>query len=1123
MAISTNGTVLTRLAGALYNTQMSNATYSEVKALDPATLADALYARDFSASTDAAVATTLVTNLGLASVAGLDNWVAAQLTAAGAHKGAKIVELLNGFAQMTADTTYGAYAAAFNTKVDAALAASQTTGNAGGTFAAAGVAPAPANGTFALTTSIDAIVGGAGDDAITAAATSASTGTANTTVNSGDSVDGGAGTDTLTITATSVNNNSLSGLTVTNVENIVIAGSDNLATLGTGTPATVVGVAEVDTFTFATATAASAAVYTVTVNGVAYAGSAASTTSNADALTAITSAFTNAFGSSTFGSPVTVAVSSQDLTVTSRVPGVALPTYTLTAAAGGIAIPAKVDTAANVLATGVAPTRQVLTFTPSNPGGTATFATTDTYTVKINGVTYTTATPAAADATSASAVVAATINAVLGAGTAVAGSNVVITGPADGSALPTIGIIGSSSTAEGALTVSSAPVKVGATASTVTTAASVSATQFTGASSISVDGAATTVSALTTQSVTLSGTSMANTLKYSAAASSAKIEVKAATGTVTLTDNSSTAPATALTTINVTGTVKASTPGLHTIAANGALTIDETTNSANDAATTLTVGITGTGADLTISGLSKLRTFDASTSTGNIKVTTGADVATVNGGSGADNLTIGVTTDANSTTGLTSATVNAGAGNDTITVAAAVATGTGPVSIAGDVGNDTVDVRLSGITSLMTLSGGDGTDTLRFAGATAVSSNAQTLTNAEYATANAQAANGFETIRLAAQAQGLGTALTATDTISIDASKLAGFSTLRFDSAASVTKLADNQAVTGVEAITAQANSYIAGGSAAAVAAGLTATQYGGALTVNASGSSKTVTTKSDSVTLNVSNIPDSTTIGTNAVAASSITLTGDAKTATINLIAGTDYAKAPTLDVISSVTLTPADTGFASAYSAMGNLRSVVLTGVGSVTLNNSDANDTNNPVNPTTAGTAAGSKLVTIDASQLGGTKGAYDTANVGKPLGGLTYTGNTYLAETVTLGAGQDSLTFKSTYDKMDTIIGFRLVGNTDLTLNSTYSDDLAQVSGVVKVTTGLTATTLDGVLAQVAALGGASTTYDKVVFQFGGDTYFFADSSSQDTALSNGDTVVKFVGLLDLDLLAAAFVA
>ncbi len=166
MAISTNGTVLARVAGALYNTQMSNATYAEVAALDPATLTNALYARDFSMVTDATVATTLVTNLGLTAVEGLTNWVAAQLTAAGANKGAKVVEMLNGFAQMSADATYGAAATAFNTKVDAALALSQTAGNKGGTFAAAGVAVPATNGTFTLTTGLDNVAGGAGDDAV---------------------------------------------------------------------------------------------------------------------------------------------------------------------------------------------------------------------------------------------------------------------------------------------------------------------------------------------------------------------------------------------------------------------------------------------------------------------------------------------------------------------------------------------------------------------------------------------------------------------------------------------------------------------------------------------------------------------------------------------------------------------------------------------------------------------------------------------------------------------------------------------------------------------------------------------------------------------------------------------
>jgi hypothetical protein len=217
MAISTNGTVLTRLAGALYNTQMSNPTYEEVKALDPASLANALYTRDFSSVTDATVATTLVTNLGLTSVAGLANWVAAQLTAAGSAKGAKIVELLNGFAQMSADATYGAAATAFNTKVDASLALSQTVGNKGGTFAAAGVVvPTPVvNASFSLTVNADTLVGGAGDDTFTSVVSATAGVTTSTT---GDVLTGGLGNDTLTLTIASTANPGL--LQTAGIENV---------------------------------------------------------------------------------------------------------------------------------------------------------------------------------------------------------------------------------------------------------------------------------------------------------------------------------------------------------------------------------------------------------------------------------------------------------------------------------------------------------------------------------------------------------------------------------------------------------------------------------------------------------------------------------------------------------------------------------------------------------------------------------------------------------------------------------------------------------------------------------------------------------------------------------------
>jgi hypothetical protein len=163
MAISTNGTVLTRLAGALYDTQLSNATYDEVKASDPAALANALYARDFGTTTDLAVAKILLANLGLSSFVGVDVFVAGQLTAAGTGaKGAKIVDLLNGFAQMTSDATFGAAATEFNEKVQTALTMSQTEGNSGGTFADVGETSSQT--TFTLTSGLNTIRTVAGNE-----------------------------------------------------------------------------------------------------------------------------------------------------------------------------------------------------------------------------------------------------------------------------------------------------------------------------------------------------------------------------------------------------------------------------------------------------------------------------------------------------------------------------------------------------------------------------------------------------------------------------------------------------------------------------------------------------------------------------------------------------------------------------------------------------------------------------------------------------------------------------------------------------------------------------------------------------------------------------------------------
>ena len=140
MAISTNGAIITRVTSALYGEYLSNASYDEVSTTAPATLAANFLSNDFAGKTDLQIATTMLKNLGLTSITGLDNWLSAQLTASGsttAAKGAKIVSILNDYANMTSDATYGSYATSFNAKVSAGLVKSQTAGNAGGSYATA--------------------------------------------------------------------------------------------------------------------------------------------------------------------------------------------------------------------------------------------------------------------------------------------------------------------------------------------------------------------------------------------------------------------------------------------------------------------------------------------------------------------------------------------------------------------------------------------------------------------------------------------------------------------------------------------------------------------------------------------------------------------------------------------------------------------------------------------------------------------------------------------------------------------------------------------------------------------------------------------------------------------------
>ena len=201
MAIPTNGIQLVRIAGAVFNQRLSASDYSEILAANKTAAeldawANSAVAAEFKNKTTTDVAKTLLTNVGLSSVAGLENWVVGQLNAGGglAKAGQTILTMLNDYSNLTSDPIYGESASTFNTKVTASQTQSQTAGTATGTYAAVSTA-IPASSPV-LTTGVDngsSFTGGAGDDTFSAT---------NLTLTSGDSLVGGSGTDTLNISTT---------------------------------------------------------------------------------------------------------------------------------------------------------------------------------------------------------------------------------------------------------------------------------------------------------------------------------------------------------------------------------------------------------------------------------------------------------------------------------------------------------------------------------------------------------------------------------------------------------------------------------------------------------------------------------------------------------------------------------------------------------------------------------------------------------------------------------------------------------------------------------------------------------------------------------------------------------
>ena len=197
-AFSSYNTKIARFAGALYNIALDRATDAQVlSSIDKvgfAALVNEVYASDFGSATNDSVAATVAGNLGLTGTALTDGtaYILGQLNAATATtKGATIAAILDTFAGLSSDATYGAAATAWNARVESAVAYSNNANNAYiATFS--DLSNASTAKTYALTTMVDNVVGTSGADTFTARILDAAN-----TLQSGDMINGAGGTDTL--------------------------------------------------------------------------------------------------------------------------------------------------------------------------------------------------------------------------------------------------------------------------------------------------------------------------------------------------------------------------------------------------------------------------------------------------------------------------------------------------------------------------------------------------------------------------------------------------------------------------------------------------------------------------------------------------------------------------------------------------------------------------------------------------------------------------------------------------------------------------------------------------------------------------------------------------------------
>ncbi|HEX8405748.1 MAG TPA: DUF4214 domain-containing protein [Duganella sp.] len=480
----------------------------------------------------------------------------------------------------------------------------------------------------------------------------------------------------------------------------------------------------------------------------------------------------------------------------------------------------------------------------------------------------------------------------------------------------------------------------------------------------------------------------------------------------------------------------------------------------------LTVGLAGEATILNVSTMTALTSVNAAGSRGDLTIDTTllTKLATLTTGSGDDVVTVAKTF--NAANSGTAVSVSTGDGADIINVKTS--------GIAAAVG------ATPAVTGTVSVDGGLGKDTFNVAatadlagvsliggeGTDTIVLNQVAFTASQYA-ALTGATTGIEVAQFGAAA--------------VDGSFLTEFATLSFT--------ADGAAVTNASELITTTSSISVSGIGYTAGSGAIASTFGsGAVDVSITATGETVTVNANTAVVRVAS----------DVAAIATTITGDVK---------------DLLTVNVNSTIDPADDTVQFAASAVVTvdathntlLQAVTLAGDGTVNLSN-----------------AAGVALTTVDASKLGG----LDLA--GLVTGGLTYAGNTKLAETITLGSGHDVITVASTFKAMDTITGFDAVQESktagksvvDTLVFNGVTIDGAVAGQVSKLTLASSVTSLNDALQAAATASAAQTVAGNngiVSFQFGGSTYVFKDVVvTGEVAGSLGDTdmVVKLTGSVDL---------